>query len=53
MNRRTGDVKFNGGNTMGELTNGSLEKIFKILVGYCDLNQSSIFLDVGSGVGLF
>ena len=40
-----------GGSTYGEITMGSLHKIFDFMSMHCEFNHSSRFCDLGSGVG--
>ena len=49
----TGILGGNGstGAIYGELTMGSMQKVINIMVDKCEMNSSSRFIDVGSGLG--
>jgi hypothetical protein len=51
--RKTGALGGNGysGAIYGELTMHSMEKVLQVLVHFCELNENSRFIDVGSGLG--
>lgn len=53
IKKSTGSLGGNGHNgpIYGELTMGSMQRIVNYLVLECELDQASLFLDVGSGLG--
>lgn len=53
IHKATGTLGGNGycGAIYGELTMGSMQKVVNILVGKCEMNSQSRFIDVGSGLG--
>ena len=40
-----------GGPIYGELTSGSMQKVVELMVSKGGLDEGSVFLDVGSGLG--
>jgi hypothetical protein len=53
VNQMTGSLGGNGynGAIYGELTVGSMQKVINLMVEHCELNHTSRFIDVGSGLG--